>query len=128
MDKRQGKTVLADGREIVIDPDIVGDFKKMPFEDETFDTVVFDPPHLIRAGKNSWLAAKYGILPKRWKEEIGQGFKECLRVLKSNGVIIMKWSEDQISTADVLKILPQEPLFGHRRGKTIFLVFTKEKK
>ena len=36
-----------------------------------------------------------------------------------------KWSEDQISTADILKLLPVQPLFGNRRGKTIWMVFMK---
>ena len=48
-----------------------------------------------------------------------------MRVLKDYGVLIFKWSEDQISTADVLKIIPEQPLFGNRRGKTIWLVFMK---
>lgn len=41
-----------------IDPDVIGDFRKMPFLDATFDLVIFDPPHLIKAGKGSWLAKK----------------------------------------------------------------------
>ena len=87
--------------------------------------VVFDPPHLIHAGKTSWLALKYGTIEGDWKDMIRKGFKECLRVLKKDGVLIMKWSSDQISTKDVLQVLPMQPLFGHRRGKSIFLVFMK---
>ena len=34
-------------------------------------------------------------------------------------------AEDQISTAKVLKLASREPLFGHRRGTTVFLVFMK---
>ena len=48
-----------------------------------------------------------------------------MRVLKKYGVLIFKWSEHQISTADVLKIIPEKPLFGNRRGKTIWMVFMK---
>lgn len=48
-----------------------------------------------------------------------------MRVLKKDGVLIMKWSSDQISTKDVLHVLPVRPLFGNRRGKSIFLVFMK---
>ena len=40
-------------REIEIKPDIVADFRDMPFADATFDLVVFDPPHLIRGDKKS---------------------------------------------------------------------------
>ena len=45
-DKRQEKTVLCDGRTLEVNPDILMDFTKMPFDDNTFYLVVFDPPHL----------------------------------------------------------------------------------
>lgn len=48
-----------------------------------------------------------------------------MRVLKDYGVLIFKWSEDQINTADILKLLPVQPLFGNRRGKTIWICFMK---
>ena len=48
-----------------------------------------------------------------------------MRVLKDYGVLIFKWSEDQISTADILKLLPVQPLFGNQRGKAIWLTFMK---
>ena len=51
MDKRELSTHLCDGRELVIKPDIVADFTKMPFEDEQFNLVVFDPPHLEKVGE-----------------------------------------------------------------------------
>ena len=41
---------------INVDPDVVADFRDMPFEDDVFDMVVFDPPHLRHVGENSWLA------------------------------------------------------------------------
>lgn len=49
MDKRN-ETLKAKDRDkvrtIEINPDIVGDFTDMPFENESFYMVVFDPPHL----------------------------------------------------------------------------------
>lgn len=54
----------------------------MPFEDNTFHHVVFDPPHLVNAGNTSWLVKKYGKLNEDWRNDIKQGFKECMRVLK----------------------------------------------
>ena len=51
-------------RTVEIAPDIQGDFRDLPFDDNTFDLVVFDPPHLLHAGKNSWLRLKYGVLPE----------------------------------------------------------------
>lgn len=126
MDKRQLKDVLCDGRILEINPDIVGDFKNIPFENNSFYLVVFDPPHLISAGRNSWLAKKYGILPNNWKNELKLGFDECMRVLKPNGVLIFKWNEEQIKLSEVLKCFSKTPLFGQKRSKTHFLIFMKE--
>lgn len=89
---------------------------------------MFDPPHIVRAGPKSWLAAKYGKLSEDWRDDISQGFTECFRVLKADGVLIFKWNETQILTSDVLKLTPIAPLFGQRSGKkgmTHWLVFMK---
>lgn len=66
-DNREIKTTLCDGRSLLIKPDIKMDFRDMPYKNNSFKVVVFDPPHLIYAGTGSWLGKKYGILPKDWK-------------------------------------------------------------
>ena len=43
----------------IIDPDIVGDFTDMPFEDESFYHIVFDPPHIV-SNSESQITKKYG--------------------------------------------------------------------
>ena len=126
MDNRQLTTILCDGRTLNINPNVVADFRDMPFEDNTFYLVVFDPPHLIKAGKNSWLAKKYGVLSQNWKQDIAQGFRECMRVLKPNGILIFKWNEEQVKLSEVLKAIDHKPLFGNRRSKTHWLVFMKD--
>ena len=125
MDNRRLNTELCDGRRLVIEPDVVADFRAIPFEDGSFYLVVFDPPHLLHAGKNSWLAKKYGLLGENWREDLKQGFCECMRVLKPNGTLIFKWCEEQVAPGQILSLIDYKPLFGHRRGKTIFLVFMK---
>lgn len=125
MDIRQEYEELETGHVVDVNPDIVGDFRDMPFESNTFDMVVFDPPHLIHAGENSWLAKKYGKLDELWPEDIRQGFAECMRVLKPNGSLIFKWNEDQISLQEVLAAIGEQPLFGNKRSKTHWLVFMK---
>ncbi len=43
-DIRRIKTTLCDGREFEVNPDIQADFTDLPFEDDSFQVVVFDPP------------------------------------------------------------------------------------
>lgn len=125
MDNRILHDTLCDGRKLDIEPDITGDFRCIPFEDNTFYLVVFDPPHLLRAGENSWMAKKYGKLSKNWKADIKQGFLECMRVLKPNGTLIFKWNEQQIKLSEILNAIGHNPLFGNKRSKTHWLVFMK---
>src|SRR4029077_20432391 len=111
-----------------IGPKLIGDFSRMQFADESFSLVVFDPPHLARAGGNGWQAKKYGKLPKEWRELIGRGFSECFRVLRPNGVIAFKWNEHEIAVSQILALTPERPLFGQRCGKsakTHWIVFMK---
>lgn len=125
MDNRQLTDVLCDGRTLNVSPDVIADFRSMPFEDNTFYLVVFDPPHLRKAGETSWLAKKYGVLSENWQQDIKQGFNECMRVLKPNGTLVFKWNEEQVKLSELLKTVPQKPLFGNQRSKTHWLVFMK---
>lgn len=115
------------GRVLKINPDMLIDFRKMPFPDEHFYHIVFDPPHLVNLGKSSWMAKKYGILNDTWKQDIKQGFNECMRVLKPFSILVFKWNEDQIKVSEILKIIDFKPLYGNRglSSKTIWLVFMK---
>lgn len=91
-----------------------------------FNLVVFDPPHLLRAGETGWLFAKYGRLNDTWKEDLRQGFAECWRCLRNGGTLIFKWNEEQIPISEVLKLAPAKPLLGNRSGKkTHWIVFYK---
>lgn len=121
VDKRR-ETLVCDSRQgrraIEVSPDIVADFKELPFPSESFHLVVFDPPHLTRNGRSSWMAKKYGTLGQDWESEIRQGFVECFRVLKEHGTLIFKWNETDIPVSRILKLTDEKPLFGHRSGKT----------
>lgn len=115
-------------RSVIIDPDTLMDFRALQFDDNTFKLVAFDPPHLVRAGAKSWMAAKYGKLSEDWRDDLRAGFAECFRVLEPGGVLVFKWNETQIKLADVLACTPEKPLFGQvsgRRGLTHWLVFMK---
>lgn len=105
------------GSTIDIAPDVVGDFTHMPFEDNSFALVVFDPPHLTRAKETSWLVKKYGKLDQNWPQMLHDGFEECMRVLKPEGTLIFKWSEHDLPASKIWRAIGQKPLFGHRSGK-----------
>jgi len=100
-----------------IDPDIVCDFTALPFPDCSFALVIFDPPHLITAKETSLLVKKYGKLDNTWPQMLHDGFHECMRVLKPDGVLVFKWSEHDIPAGAVWQAIGQKPLFGHRSGK-----------
>ena len=131
-DKRQGEVEKKMGtksyeRTIKVEPDVIGDFTHLPFADDTFYHVVFDPPHL-HISEKAWLFNMYGTLPEDWGKLIHDGFWECMRVLKQYGTLVFKWSDLEISTRDVIKAIGCEPLYGHRSGKkmnTHWMVFIK---
>lgn len=125
VDNRSVSEVLCDGRKLEIKPDLLADFRNLPFADNCFSLVVFDPPHLKRAGKTSWLAQKYGVLPKDWELFLAQGFAECFRVLKPFGTLVFKWNSDQIPFSRVIKLASEPPVFGDRSGKTRWTIFVK---
>lgn len=121
------------GREpIVVEPDIIADFTAMPFPDESFYVVVFDPPHFAKqhGGREHGIMAKqYGHLPVDWQETLRRGFRECFRVLKPHGLLVFKWAELYFSLSQVLELTPHKPLFGHRSGRratTHWCVFMKD--
>lgn len=128
MDIREEEDTLCDGRTLQVKPDIVADFRNIPFADDSFYLVLFDPPHLKHLGQNSWLAKKYGRLLPSWEDDIKQGFNECMRVLRPYGTLVFKWNEQQITASKIIDIIGQKPLFGHysgKGGKTIWMCFMK---
>lgn len=120
-DTRQGR------RAITVDPDVLASFTALPFPDESFSLVVFDPPHTF-SGEKGWMAKKYGSLNAGWRDEISAGFAECFRVLRPNGTLVFKWNEHRIPVSTILKLTPAKPLFGNRcgvRSKTHWIVWIK---
>lgn len=128
MDHRAGKFSSSNGTETEINPDVQASFTEMPFANESFKMVVFDPPHRSDLGNNSWMAHQYGKLFPSWREDLKAGFNECMRVLQPDGVLIFKWNEKQIKVKTLLEIFGKAPLFGNKYGKreqSHWLVFMK---
>ena len=112
-----------------VNPDILMDFRKLKFSDNSFKLVVFDPPHLITDSEETNMVKCYGRLDRNtWQKDIKKGFDECWRVLEDYGVLIFKWNEFSIKKKEVLEVIDKEPLFGHRiqsKTKTHWFCFMK---
>ena len=127
-DNRQIDVNTNDGSGFEVKPDIVCDFTCLPFPDNSFVHVVFDPPQQLYKGRGGRMALHYTILPKDWQGVIRKGFNECWRVLAVYGTLIFKWSEHDIPLKKVLEVIEREPLYGHKSGKramTHWLSFVK---
>lgn len=133
MDARAGEWPMPNDRPaIVVCPDVVADFTNMPFADESFHLVVFDPPHHTSThfGEKhvSIMQSCYGVLLPGWEEMLAAGFAECFRVLKPNGTLIFKWGSREVPLARVLALTPHRPLFGqmsNAKGTTHWVTFIK---
>lgn len=125
MDIRDEVCELSDGQLCIVKPNIIGDFTKMPFPEKSYKMIVWDPPHLVWAGKASNLYKKFGKMDD-WRKDLKNGFDECMRVLDDYGVLIFKWSDVQLKTKTVIKTIGQVPLFGHKTSRhTIWMAFMK---
>ena len=81
------------------DPDIVADNTDMPCENESFDVIVYDPPHIPNQGrdKSKDFQDRFGLVVKSSGERgynLTHTFKpfllEAHRVLRKNGVLFCK--------------------------------------
>ena len=112
--RKEEKGFIKERFNFEINPDVVGDFRNIPFADQSFKLVVFDPPHIKFRGTKSWVSQKYGSLsPKTWAADIKKGFDECFRVLETYGVLIFKWSTERdsrsVKVKEILDIIKKEP-------------------
>ena len=113
---------------LVVEPDMIADFTAMPFPSDSFALVVFDPPHLEKLGATGKYATSYGRIEGDWPEMLRQGFAECFRVLRPEGVLVFKLSESEVLVREILALTPERPLFGHKSGKfskTHWIAFLK---
>jgi ubiquinone/menaquinone biosynthesis C-methylase UbiE len=106
-DIRVEEHTLCDKRRLTFAPDVIADFRELPFENERFKLVVFDPCFMFK---------RYSALSFDWRTHIRQGFHECMRVLQPRGVLILKWNGTQVHFSEVLNAIPYKPLFGHTSG------------
>lgn len=140
MDKRK-ETVdtrsdnnLKNSRRYKINPDVVSEWKDAPFPDNYFDMIVFDPPHLawVNNKKESSLDKAYGYFKSKdeCKRQITEGVNKLFKILKPEGIFILKWCENSIPIDEIIKLMPYQPLFGSNtksKGHTAnyWIVFLK---
>lgn len=114
-----------------VKPDEIADFRNLPYKDNTFRLVVFDPPHIVRQkpSPSAVIQKKYGVLSKEtWQDDLKRGFNECWRVLSDYGVLIFKWGDNDVKVSEILSLFPEKPLFGHPSGsknQNHWMVFMK---
>ena len=120
------------GRKAIrIEPDVIASFDALPFLDDQFALVVFDPPHIQRSAARGLITKRYGFLTGEWRQMLRHGFAECFRVLRPEGVLIFKWAESDCPVSEILALTDQKPLFGQkslRKPATHWVVFMKDRK
>ncbi len=114
-------------------PTVVSEWQHLPFPDNCFDMIVFDPPHIFKdkGQKLPGMSAEYGVFYRdNWRKIVSDGTTELFRCLKTDGFFILKWCEIEKNVDEVLTLIPYKPLFGTRTGqsnKTHWICFLKHK-
>ena len=100
--------------QLIRPPDIFAVWQKLPFRDDIFDCVIFDPPHMIIRGKfNPWYSdpkskggrkgSWYGYFSSRTEllTSIYEAAQEFYRVSKR---LCFKWYEDRFTLWQILPL------------------------
>jgi hypothetical protein len=106
-------------------PTIFADNTNTPFLSEIFDTIFYDPPHVIRGGEDLFFSHPdiskrvlttmglkgvvfYGVGRYTTKQafitHVYRAQKEFYRILKNGGLLWLKWNEVDISLNRILSI------------------------
>jgi SAM-dependent methyltransferase len=132
-DKQHKDCIYMDIRKEVL-PDLVADFRALPFRDKIFDLIVFDPPHQPFLNGYGIFVRKFGALQSKTIHiDLYKAAKELFRVLKCNGILIVKWNTHDYRLEKLLQLFPERPLFGQKTAfrtkhasSTYWLTFRKE--
>ena len=124
MDGKTKNMTFKNRRRWKIDPDLVVSWKDVPFPDNYFDMIIFDPPHLIldRGKSIPQMAKAYGNLYSyNWRMELKEGIAKLFQILKPEGIFVLKWCENSVKVQEIIKLCPYPPLFGSNtksKGRT----------
>jgi len=119
-DKKDPNALFIDKRREV-KPDVVCVWQHLPFLNSVFKLVNFDPPHMLYVSKGKPMgfnfAEKFGLLePETWQSDLRKAFEEFMRVLESDGALLLKWNNNHISDKRLLSCFPFKPKFGSQVG------------
>jgi hypothetical protein len=109
------------------------DFLYLPWCGHTFDCVAFDPPYKLNGTPDPQVDKRYGVdVISTWRgrhDLIREGMEECVRVLKSKGILLLKCM-DQVCSGAIrwqtieftnygyelgLKLIDRFDMVGHAR-------------
>lgn len=105
-----------------VDPDEIQDFRNLPYPDNSFKLIIWDPPHIVKKNGQKQLTGlitkRYGALnAETWRYDLKKGFEELWRILDIDGTLVFKFHDGSIKHEDVLKLFHTRPLFGTTTAK-----------
>jgi hypothetical protein len=115
-------------------PTVVADTRELPFRDQEFDLVVFDPPHMTH-GKDSTMAKAYtSMQADEIKDLIRRTSNEAYRCSTKTSLLAFKWNNHDVRLDHILPLMEgYEPLFGQKvafrsaRGSSTHWILLKKR-
>lgn len=117
------------------------DVLALPFAEQSIDSLVFDPPFIHAAGKDSVMGQRFGSYPSQvaLRQMYWKALMQFQRVLKPGGLLVWKcqdiiesgkqnWTYDEISTnlrvagiskIDMLLLIRNHTMTGHNHGRQV---------
>jgi len=111
-----------------VSPQLICDFRDIPYGDWTFKIVVMDPPHLLKLWDSSWMCKKYWKLNKEWRSDLIMWFNEWMRILEKRWILIFKRNDYDIPLSEIINLFPVKPSIWQRTWKnnrTARLIYMK---
>ena len=118
LNKQDPDAVFLDRRREV-KPDVVAVWQALPFPNEVFTVVNWDPPHMVYRveGKPSFLTDRIGLLEREtWPADLKNAFDELMRVVSPGGILLLKWNDNHIRAKRLLSLFKARPKFGSQVG------------
>lgn len=101
-DKEYPSAIYIDVREGLHPGNLLADCRHTSYAAESFDLVIFDPPHMA-IGPKAQMAQRYGSFPTAYiRELVADAFREFHRILRPDGLVAFKWNDHDQSLKKIL--------------------------